>query len=134
AALYGLGRAAERRRIDEVLETVELADAAERPAAHYSSGMRQRLLLARALIAQPQILLLDEPTRSLDPISAVRFRAFLRDEVVGRLGCTVLLATHSAEEAMGLCDRIAVLNHGRLLAIGPAAQLAERVAADRYRI
>jgi ABC-2 type transport system ATP-binding protein len=134
AALYGVHGPSVRQRIMEVLDVVELTDAAARPVGQYSSGMRQRLLLARALIARPEILLLDEPTRSLDPISARRFRAFLREEIVGRQGCTVLLATHFADEAMDLCDRVAVLHHGRLLAIGPAAELSARTAGDRYRV
>lgn len=134
AALYGMHGLGARQRIAELLEVVELANAAARPVAQYSSGMRQRLLLARALIARPQILLLDEPTRSLDPISARRFRAFLRDEVVGRQGCTVLLATHFADEAMDLCDRVAVLHQGRLLAVGPASELAARTSVARYRV
>ncbi|HEX8692557.1 MAG TPA: ABC transporter ATP-binding protein [Longimicrobium sp.] len=134
AALYGLSGAAARARVDEVLQVVELGDASERPVGGFSSGMKQRLLLARALLARPRVLLLDEPTRSLDPISARRFRAFLRDEVVGRRGCTVILATHAADEAMELCDRVAVLDRGRLLAVGPAEELSRRAGRERYRV
>jgi ABC-2 type transport system ATP-binding protein len=122
------------KRVDEVLAAVALADAAERQAGQFSSGMKQRLLIARALLARPRILLLDEPTRSLDPLSARSFRAFLRDEVSRKQGCTVLLATHNAEEALELCDRVGVLHRGRLLAVGSTAELASRFAEQRYRI
>src|SRR5690606_37010287 len=98
------------------------------------SGMKQRLLIARALLGRPRVLLLDEPTRSLDPLSARRFRAFLRDELTAKQGCTVLLATHSADEAFELCDRVAVLDRGRVAAVGRVEHLLARVSDDRYRL
>jgi ABC-2 type transport system ATP-binding protein len=113
---------------------VELADAGEKMVGRFSSGMKQRLLIARALLARPRVLLLDEPTRSLDPISARRFRGFLREEISGRQGCTVLLATHNTEEALELCDRVGVLDHGELLAVGTAGELAAEIGEDRYRV
>jgi ABC-2 type transport system ATP-binding protein len=134
AALHGLRGAEGRRRTAELLEVVELDAAGEKLVAEFSSGMRQRLLLARALLARPRVLLLDEPTRSLDPISARRFRQFLREEIVGRQDCTVLLATHNAEEAFELCDRVGVLHRGRLLATGAPDELARRFTEDRYRL
>jgi len=100
----------------------------------FSSGMKQRLLIARALLPEPRLLLLDEPTRSLDPVSAERFRRFLRDEIGGRQGCTILLATHNAEEALDLCTRVAVLDRGRVRAVGTPEALALRVAEQRFRI
>jgi ABC-2 type transport system ATP-binding protein len=133
-ALQGLARSAARARAGELLEVVGLADTGEKMVGSFSSGMKQRLLIARALIAYPRVLLLDEPTRSLDPLSARRFRAFLREEITGRQGCTVLLATHNAEEALELCDRVAVLNRGRLLAAGTAQSLARELGDDRYRL
>lgn len=133
-ALQGLTRAAARARAGELLEIVGLDDTGEKLVGSFSSGMKQRLLIARALIAQPRVLLLDEPTRSLDPLSARRFRAFLREEITGRQGCTVLLATHNAEEALELCDRVAVLNRGRLLAAGTTQSLASELGDDRYRL
>jgi ABC-2 type transport system ATP-binding protein len=134
AALHGLPRAEAARRIEELLAAVGLDDTGAKLVAEFSSGMRQRLLLARALLARPRVLLLDEPTRSLDPISARGFRAFLRQEIVGRQGCTVLLATHNAEEALELCDRVGVLDRGRLLAVGAPGDLARRLGEDRYRM
>jgi ABC-type multidrug transport system ATPase subunit len=118
--------------VDEVLETVGLDPADNKLAGRFSSGMRQRLLIARALIPRPRVLLLDEPTRSLDPVSARKLRAFLREEICSRLGCTILLATHTAEEAFELCDRVAILHRGRPLAIGETERLQRQFGEDRY--
>jgi ABC-2 type transport system ATP-binding protein len=134
AVLHDVPRGSVRARVDAVLQTVGLSEPAEEMVRTFSSGMRQRLLIARALLSRPQVLLLDEPTRSLDPVSARDFRRFLREEIVGRQGCTVLLATHSAEEAFDLCDRVGVLDRGRLLAVGPTAELSQAVRADHYRV
>jgi ABC-2 type transport system ATP-binding protein len=133
AALHGLRGDARRRRVDDVLRIVQLDDARARPAGTYSSGMRQRLLIARALLSSPRILLLDEPTRSLDPVSARNFRRFLKHEMAAQSGCTVLLATHSADEALDLCTRVAILDKGRILAVGRTDELAREFADDRFR-
>ncbi len=132
--LQGHERRAARGRAAELLEVVGLDDTGEKMVGSFSSGMKQRLLIARALIASPRVLLLDEPTRSLDPVSARRFRAFLREEIIGRQKCTVLLATHNAEEALELCDRVAVLDRGELLASGTAQSIASEMGNDRYRL
>ena len=134
AALQGMRGATVRTRVEEVLHVVGLSDTADKIVGAFSSGMKQRLLIARALVAQPKILLLDEPTRSLDPISARTFRAFLREEISGRQGCTVLLATHSADEVMELCNRVAVLDRGRLLATGTTDSLARELGEERYAL
>ena len=134
AALNGLRGRSALERVDELLSLVELRDAADRLVGGFSSGMKQRLLLARTLLANPRVLLLDEPTRSLDPISARSFRAFLREEVAIRSGCTVLLATHSADEAFDLCDRVGVLHQGQLIAVGTTTELASTVAEERYAL
>jgi ABC-2 type transport system ATP-binding protein len=134
ATLYDIRGAALGERIDEVLGVVGLRGAERRVVGTYSSGMRQRLLIARALLIRPRVLLLDEPTRSLDPVSARDFRRFLREEVVGPTKCTVVMATHSAEEALELCDRVAVLHQGRLLAVGAARALEQKFSDERYRI
>jgi ABC-2 type transport system ATP-binding protein len=134
AKLQGMRGAAVQARVKEVLDVVGLSDTAEKIVAAFSSGMKQRLLIARALVAQPRVLLLDEPTRSLDPISARGFRTFLRDEISGRQGCTVLLATHSADEVLELCTRVAVLDHGRLLATGTTTSLARDLGEERYAL
>jgi ABC-type multidrug transport system ATPase subunit len=134
AALLEVPRREWRARIDALLGDVGLERAGSRLVNALSSGMRQRLLIARALLARPRVLLLDEPTRSLDPITARAFRTLLREELVGRRGCTILLATHNTEEAFELCDRVAVLHQGRIVACGPARGLAARVGERRYRV
>ena len=133
AALLGLRGAARTRRIEEVLELVELADTGEKMVGEFSSGMRQRLLIARALLGSPRVLLLDEPTRSLDPISARQFRRFITRLIREDTKCTVLLATHSTDEAMELCDRIGVLDRGRLLAVGKPADLGAELTRNSFR-
>ena len=134
AALFGLRGSAATARVDYLLRSVELDDTGDKMVGTFSSGMKQRLLIARALLGQPRVLLLDEPTRSLDPISARRFRQFLKDEITGRQGCTVLLATHSAEEAFDLCERVAILDRGRMVASGRVSELAAQVSDDRFQV
>ena len=134
ATLHGLREAERAERVQEVLQAVELTDTGRKPVGKFSSGMKQRLMIARALLSRPRVLLLDEPTRSLDPISARAFRAFLREEIAGRQGCTVLLATHNTEEALHLCDRVGVLNRGRLLSVGAPDELGRQLADERYEL
>ncbi len=134
AALYGVPHGDSAPAVARLLDTIGLADAGHRMVGTYSSGMKQRLLIARALLSRPSVLLLDEPTRSLDPVSARDFRRFLREEIAGRQGCTVLLATHDADEALELCDRLAVLHRGRLVAQGTARELAGIAGGARCRL
>jgi ABC-2 type transport system ATP-binding protein len=134
AALHGLRGAEATARVQRMLEVVGLEEAGAQLVAKFSSGMRQRLMIARGLLARPKVLLLDEPTRSLDPPAARRFREFLREEIAARQGCTALLATHNTEEALELCDRVGVLHKGSLLAVGTPAELGRRVAEERYRV
>ena len=134
AALYRVPRREERARIRELLEVVGLADTGERQVGQFSSGMKQRLLVARALLGRPRVLLLDEPTRGLDPLSARSLRTFLKEEICRGQGCTIVLATHNADEAFHLCDRVASLDRGRVLTTGPAQRLADEYAEQRYRV
>ena len=134
ADLQGVNRPERDARITEVLQAVSLHDTGEKMVGQFSSGMLQRLLIARALLTRPRLLLLDEPTRSLDPISAREFRTFLRDELARQRGCAVIIATHNAEEAFELCDRVGVLNHGQLLASGAASRLSRDFLGVRYRL
>ena len=132
AALQGLRGAEARAEEARVLAVTGLSATNEKMVGEFSSGMRQRLLIARALIGRPRVLLLDEPTRSLDPISARDFRRFLREVVVREEGCTVLLATHDADEVWELCDRVGVLERGRLLAVDATTVMRHRAGSDRF--
>lgn len=134
AALMRLPLSDVARRIDEALDAVGLSDAGRKMVGQFSAGMMQRLLVARALLGSPRVLLLDEPTRSLDPAAARTFRAFLREELGTRRGCAVLVATHRSEEAFELCDRVVVLNRGRVVAAGPARELGEALTGVRYSV
>ncbi len=134
ATLQHLRGNAMHAEVVRALAITGLADTGEKMVGMFSSGMRQRLLIARALLGRPRVLLLDEPTRSLDPISARDFRRFLRETVVGAEGCTVLLATHDADEVWDLCDRVGVLERGRLLAVDQTAVLRDRAGSDRFRV
>lgn len=133
-SLQGIHGRQAREETARVLEVTGLDDTGNKMVGMFSSGMRQRLLIARALIGRPRILLLDEPTRSLDPISARDLRQFLRETVVGSEGCTVLLATHDAEEVWELCDRVAVLERGRLLAVDETQVLRDRAGRAHYDV
>lgn len=134
ASLHGIWGPEAFRRVTELLELVGLADVGEKQVGLFSSGMKQRLLIARALVSRPKVLLLDEPTRSLDPVTSRDLRRFLREELVGRQGCTVLLATHDQAEVSELCDRVGILERGRLLAVGATADLVRRLEIHRYRM
>ncbi len=125
AAFQGLRPCAARDRIEELREQIGL-EALDRRFGVYSTGMKHRLAIARALLCQPQILLLDEPTRSLDPLLAAAVRRLIRETLVARMRCTVVLATHNLAEAEELCDRIAVLHEGRLVACGTVGELQQR--------
>ena len=113
AALYGYNRAGGRERTQELLELIDLADAADRRFDGYSAGMRARLSLARALLPDPPVLLLDEPTRSLDPVATAEFRRLVRD-LVDEHDISVLLTTHNLHEAAALANEVVVLVGGRI--------------------
>jgi ABC-2 type transport system ATP-binding protein len=123
ARLYDVPGRRIESRIDELLQKVDLADAASRRFSDYSSGMKQRLAVARALLHDPPVLLMDEPTRSLDPSASLSLRALIRDELKARDGKTILLATHNLREAEVLCDRIAILVQGTVRQIGTVAEV-----------
>ncbi len=116
-----------RRRVAHLADVLDLDGHLDRPFGELSSGQRQKLAIIRGLLAEPDLLFMDEPTRSLDPISAVTIREFIRDRVVGELGRTVVLATHSMPEAEALCGRVAFLQAGRVAATGTVAELRASV-------
>ncbi len=111
------------RRVDEVLDLVGLRDAATRKVKGYSTGMRQRLGLAAALLHRPRLLVLDEPTSGLDPIGMKEMRELLRTLADG--GTTIFLSSHLLHEVEQICDRVAILNRGRILAEGEVRELLE---------
>ena len=120
AELYGVSKT----RVEDLLDAVSLSDAATRKVKTYSTGMKQRLLVARALLNRPRVLFLDEPTRGLDPTSAREVRDLVREQARG--GTTVFLTTHYMEEADELCDRVAFLSSGRIVAIDTPRELKLR--------
>lgn len=119
-------------RIGEVLEKVGLADAGKRVAKKLSKGMRQRLILAMAVLHRPRLLFLDEPTVALDPATTAAIHRLLREMNDG--GTTIFLTTHNMEEADRLCARVAFLNEGRIAETGVPAQLKLKYAKDRVRV
>jgi ABC-2 type transport system ATP-binding protein len=125
AALYHVPPAVARRRVDELLERMELTARAGQLVETYSTGMKQRVVLARALLARPPILLLDEPTLGLDPQAARRVRELVTE--LKAEGHTILLTTHYMEEADLLSDRIGIIDQGRIIALDTPAALKQRI-------
>lgn len=122
AALHGMRRRQALARAAELLEVVGLTEAADRPVRAYSSGMRARLSLARALLGRAPLLLLDEPTQNLDPLAASRFRD-TAISLAGEQGAGILLATHDLHEAVAISTRIVVLAGGRSVLEEPGGAL-----------
>jgi ABC-2 type transport system ATP-binding protein len=130
--LYHLGRKRAISRGRELLERFSLAEVADRPVKTYSGGMRRRLDLAAALVAEPPVLVLDEPTTGLDPRSRTELWDVIR-ELVSR-GSTLLLTTQYMEEAEQLADDIVVIDHGREIAHGTADELKTMIGGERMEI
>jgi ABC-2 type transport system ATP-binding protein len=129
AAIYGLPRAVARSRIDQLLTVFGLEDRASKRVAGFSKGMKQRLALARALVHQPDLIFLDEPASGLDPV-VTRHLHDLILHLSRNEGKTIFLCTHNLGEAQKLCQRVAVLQQGRLLALGTPSQLARNIVSE----
>jgi daunorubicin resistance ABC transporter ATP-binding subunit len=127
--LYHMDPGVLRRRVDELLALMDLSADADRMAGSYSGGMRKRLDLATGLIHRPQLLFLDEPTTGLDPQTRAAMWTYL-EELNRREGITIFLTTHYLEEADRLCDRLAIIDHGQIIASGSPAALKEELGGD----
>ena len=127
--LYGMPKRRRRRRAEELLELFGLGERKDRKARELSKGMRQRLILAMALIHEPKLLLLDEPTSGLDVQSARLIRGIIRE--LNRGGVTVFLTTHNIAEADQMCDRIAIINRGKIIAIDEPKNLKAAIKSTQ---
>ncbi len=135
AILYDVPRERMAARMEELLERVGLAEAADQRFAEYSAGMKQRLSIARAMLHDPPVLLMDEPTRSLDPAASLALRGFVKDELQRRDGKTIVLATHNLAEAEAICDRVAILAKGRIRQVGTVAEVRRwGIEERRFRL
>jgi ABC-2 type transport system ATP-binding protein len=123
-AIYDLEPALRRRRIDQLLDLFELAEAGDRWLGTFSKGMRQKVALIRATLHRPRLVLADEPTSALDPDSARRAWVYLKD--LQKEGCALVICTHSMEEAESLAGQIGIMSGGRALAVGEVAELRRR--------
>jgi len=128
AELYGLKPEFSRKRIVEMLEMVGLLSRADDRVETFSSGMQQRLHLARALLHDPEVLFLDEPTVGIDPVGARELRQTIR--LLKQSGKTILLTTHYMAEAEELCDRIAIVNHGKVIALDTPMALRKKIRPE----
>jgi len=123
--LYGIDPKTRDRRIEELLQLVDLTESADQRVEDYSRGMKQRIHIARSLVNDPEVLFLDEPTLGLDPEIAREIRALIRR--MAGMGTTILLTTHYMFEAEELCDRIGIISEGRLVALGNSLELKDSV-------
>jgi len=135
SVLQGMSADAAARRIGALFDVIGMTDKADTRFSEYSSGMKQKLAIARGLLADPEVLFFDEPTRSLDPISAAQVRGFIRERLVEGLGKTVFLTTHNLYEAEEISDRVGIINKGRILASGTIAEISARLRSrERFRL
>ena len=129
ARLYGMGKDQRQTKISELLALVELEESADRAISTYSGGMKRRLELIRGLMTNPKVLFLDEPTLGLDPQSRARIGDYIV-ELKEKRGMSVLLTTHYMDEAEQLSDKVAIIDHGKILTEGTPSELVEKMGAD----
>ncbi|MDA0245076.1 MAG: ABC transporter ATP-binding protein [Chloroflexi bacterium] len=133
AALHGLFGRAAQARVEAVLGAVDLLPHAQQRFGTYSSGQKQRLAIGRALLHQPRLLFLDEPTRSLDPTATANLHELIR-QLQAQQELTVFLITHDLAEAEKLCQRVAVMHHGRVQTVGDPALLRRQLAQQLHYV
>jgi ABC-2 type transport system ATP-binding protein len=131
AAMHGLYADEAQNRIREVLALVDLGVEADKPFSNYSTGMKQRLAIARSLMHKPKLLFLDEPSRSLDPKATTRLHELIVDLNVEK-STTIFLITHDLAEAESLCQRVAVMNQGRIQVIGEPSNLRRQLRPQQH--
>ncbi len=131
--LYNLSKSQRQSKIDEMLNLVELEEAADRRTNTYSGGMKRRLELARGLMTEPEVLFLDEPTQGLDPQNRTNIWEYLRN-LKEKQGMTLLLTTHYMDEAEALADRVAILDYGRIVIDGTPQELINQMGAEVFLI
>ena len=129
AGCFGIPAAEGKARARELVELMQLSEAVDRPAKTYSGGMRRRLELAVGLVHRPKILFLDEPTLGLDPQGRAGFWSFI-EKLRRETGMTVFVTTHYLDEADSMCDRIAIIDHGKIVASGTPNDLKDRLGGD----
>lgn len=122
-SLYNLSSIESKKKIDELLELLELKEQADIQFQQYSTGIKQRMAVARCLLNDPEVLFMDEATKSLDPGAAYKLRKFIKDELVGRREKAVLFVTHQMAEAEDICDRVAIMDDGKIKACGSMDEL-----------
>ena len=130
-ALYNLNKNNKKKKISEVLSEVDLVQDADKPFRLYSSGMRQKLHFARALLCDPEILLLDEPTTHIDPVAQEGIHKLIKNKILKNRKTTILLCTHNLNEAQNLSDKIILLDKGRILAQGSISSLRSKINPNR---
>jgi len=131
AILAGLPRSIVAARVIEVAKTVDIARVLDLEVRTYSTGMRQRLAVARAMLADPEVLFFDEPTRAVDPVHTEAIRMLMRDRLARELGKTVVVSTNVLAEAWSICDTVVILSDGRIVAQGTPLELGSRFANRR---
>ena len=133
ARLYGIEKSERLARTEELLELVELNEAADRRTKTYSGGMKRRLELARGLITRPRVLFLDEPTQGLDPQNRQSIWDYIR-KLIANSDTTLLLTTHYMDEAEALADRVGIMDHGKIIIEGSPRELIAQMGSENVRI
>jgi len=123
-----------RHRLNDALELTEMSQKADDWYQKLSTGERRRLDIARAILPDPSILLLDEPTLGIDVASAHKLRGFIRDELCRKEGKTVLLTTHNMDEAEELCDKVAIIDHGKIVACDQPTGIMQLIQPTAYLV